>query len=187
MIKKKSINNLSYIKRFEDNLKDYNEDNKTNYTFEDVQNKFIDIRELEKKIDDEKFIPSNCMCGHKIYKEYQIINPENGDTMILGSDCILTYMIKTMQICSKCESRYKFKPNSKNRCKKCQKVKVKCKRCCKIKKVRRSKKKEFINCKKCKKELEEEKNKCKKCNKKINGDKYTYCYNCNIEKKKFNY
>ena len=133
-----------------------------------------------------------CMCGHEIINNYEIINPDTNDSMILGSSCISTYMINTMQICDKCNIRYKFNPNSKNRCRNCKKVKAKCKRCNKIKKVRKSKKKDFINCKKCKKDLEriefENKNKCKNCSKKIDGEKYKYCYKCYINNKlKFKY
>jgi hypothetical protein len=187
------VNNASYIKRFEANLEIYNLNNGSNYTFEDVQNKFIDIRELKKRIDnDNNFIPSECMCDHKIYKEYEIINPDNGDTLILGSSCIETYMIKSLSKCKKCNKRFKFKPNSKNRCNDCKKVKAKCKRCNKIKKVRKIKKKDFLNCKKCIKDLEElklieleNKNKCKNCNKKINGEKYKRCYDCNLFYKNF--
>lgn len=194
------INNKNYIKRFEANLKIYNEENGTNYTFEDVQDKFIDVRELTKKttIEDENYTPMKCMCDHKIYKLFEIINPDNGDTMILGSDCIETYMIKSLSKCKICNKRFKFNPNCKNRCNDCKKIKIKCKRCNKIKKVRKYKKKIFINCKNCKKELEEEKareeekkkyNKyCIDCGK--FSSKYIRCYKCNLNKiniEKYNY
>lgn len=185
------INNSSYIKRFEANLKIYNKDNDTNYTFEDVQNKFIYVRELRKIEDNDNKHEIECMCGHEIINNYKIINPDTNDSMILGSSCISTYMINTMQICDKCNIRYKFNPNSKNRCRNCKKVNAKCKRCNKIKKVRKSKKKYFINCKKCKKDLErleriefENKNKCMICSKKIDGEKYKFCYKHYQEKLK---
>jgi hypothetical protein len=45
----------NYIKRFEENLKKYNEKHKTNYTFKDIQEKFIDAGEI-------KGNKTKCMC-----------------------------------------------------------------------------------------------------------------------------
>jgi hypothetical protein len=188
-----TINNINYINRFEANLKIYNETNDTNYTFEDVQNLFLESRELDCNI-------KHCMCGHKINKKFEIINPDTNDSMILGSNCIETYMIKTMQICKKCDVRYKFNAKSNNRCHNCEKIKIKCKKCNEIKKIKRSKKKDFTYCKKCiKKEAEEKKAKeeekkakeeeekrkeynkyCIDCGK--FSSKYIRCYKCNLNK-----
>jgi len=149
------VNNIKYIKRFEENLEIWNEENDKNYTFEDVQDKFIDIRLLGEKNKENKK-ESKCMCGHKILYEYEITNPDNDDKMILGSDCIETYMFKSMSKCEKCEKRFKFNPNNdSNRCKDCIKVKVKCKRCNEIRKIPKYKKKSYKLCKKCIEEKEE--------------------------------
>lgn len=180
------INDKSYIKRFTSNLKIYNETNNTNYTFEDVQDLFIESRQLDCNI-------KHCMCGHKINKKFEIINPDTNDTMILGSNCIETYMIKTMQICEKCDVRYKFNAKSNNRCNNCEKIKIKCKKCNEMKKIKRSKKKDFIYCKKCvKKEEEEKKAKEEEEKRKQNNkycincgkfsSKYIRCYKCNLNK-----
>ena len=171
---KDNINNKNYIKRFEANLKEWNEENDRDYTFEDVQDKFTHISIA----DDEG--EETCMCGHPIYNIYYIENPENGDRMILGSDCIQTYMIKSLLVCIKCKEYYKFKPNS-NVCKNCTKVKVKCKKCLRIRYVRRSKKKTYDKCKKCKQE--ETKKECRICDKIIKPE-YTYCYSCYKDKGK---
>jgi hypothetical protein len=185
----KNINSLSYIKRFESNLKEWNEENDREYTFEDVQDKFIDVRELKKLPEDNKLINGKCMCGHKISKEYEIINPENGDTLILGCDCIETYMIKSMSICEKCDKRFKFKPNCENRCNDCKKIEIDCDRCEKTFIIPKYRKKTFKNCKKCIEEIEEEnkiiqKNfyiescKCLGCGYIKKDNKYKYCYQC---------
>lgn len=166
----KNINNKKYIERFEKNLREWNEENDRDYTFEDVQDKFIHIS----MYDEENTEESQCMCGHIIHNLYYIENPENEDRMILGSDCIQTYMIKSLSICTKCKCQYKFNPNS-NVCKDCTKVKVKCKKCQRIRYVRRSKKKLYDKCKKCKEE--ETKKQCKLCDKVIKPE-YTYCYSC---------
>ena len=115
-----TINNINYIKRFEKNLQIYNEENGTNYTFEDIQDKFIEVREIITDANDDNM---KCMCDHPIHRLYEILNPDNGDTLILGSDCIKTYMIKSLSICNKCDKRFKFKPNCKNICNDCKKIK----------------------------------------------------------------
>lgn len=196
----KNINNKKYIERFEENLKEWNRDNDRNYTFEDVQDKFIDVREIgnQKK---SRCKNSHCMCGHSIINEYEIVNPENDDTMILGSDCIETYMIKSMSVCRVCDERFKFKPNCNNKCDGCKKIKIKCKKCGEIKNVRKSKKKLFVNCRKCIngeildkqrcpvckiknkngvlcKLCYEDKCKCKICGYMKKDTKYDQCYRC---------
>lgn len=172
------VNNIAYIKRFEDSLKEYNEDNKTNYTFEDIQNLFTFNKSIKILNDDE--IDRKCMCKHNIRILCEIENPETGDIMILGKDCIQTYMIKTFTKCKECKTKYKF--NGKDRCKECRrKITIKCNKCNEKIKMRRYKTNNFINCDKC---IEDIKNKCIKCNKKIDGTKYKYCYKCKIDNQK---
>jgi hypothetical protein len=162
-----------YIKRWEENLKIYNKEHNTNYTFKDIQQKFIDAGEVD-------HIEDKCMCGQSIIKNFIIENSETNDSMIVGSVCIKKYIPNAQTKCKGCKIKFKFDGN--NRCKKCRrKISVKCNECNEIFKIRRYKTKKFIKCKKC---IEEEKNKCKKCNKKIDGDKYKYCYICNMDIKK---
>lgn len=187
----KDVNNQAYIKRFESYLEEWNEENNRDYTFEDVQDKFIDIRELIKSSKEQKLVNGRCMCGHKISREYEIINPENGDTLILGCDCIETYMIKSMSKCEKCDKRFKFKPDCGNRCKDCKKIEIDCNRCNKTFIIPKYRKKDFKYCKKCIKEkeeeqkelerkLEENKCKCSMCGYMKKDSKYKYCYKCFI-------
>jgi hypothetical protein len=161
--------NKSYLKRFEENLKIYNEEHKTNYTFEDVQEKFIDAGEVNKN-------KIKCMCDHDIKKNFEIKNEETGHTMIVGSICIKKYIPKAMSKCKECKLKFKF--NGKKYCRICRrKISIKCNKCYKIYKIRRYKTKKNIKCKDC---VEDEKNRCKRCNRMIDGNKYEYCYNCNI-------
>lgn len=118
-----NINDEKYIERFNENLKIYNEKHKTNYTFQDIQNKFIDCKSSPEKQNDF------CMCGHPIKECYEIINPETNHTMILGSSCINTYMINSYMHCIDCHKRYKLINNKTRYCRDCKPVSKKCKEC----------------------------------------------------------
>lgn len=118
-----NINNEKYIERFNENLKIYNDKNNTNYTFEDVQNKFIDCKATPERYNDI------CMCGHHIKECYQIINPETNHSMILGSSCINTYMINSTIKCIDCNKKYRMINNKTKYCKDCKPIKKQCKEC----------------------------------------------------------
>jgi hypothetical protein len=144
------INNQRYINRFNQNLKDYNNIHKTSYTFEDVQDKFIDCRQAYESKDEKKDrIQSQCMCGHPIQNEFEIINPETGDKMVLGSDCINTYMIKTQCICSDCKKRFAIFNDCDNLCKNCQITTKKCQECKEYCYIKKSEKATFKKCDSC--------------------------------------
>jgi len=115
-----SINNKAYIVRFECNLSRYNIIHNTAYTFIDVQNKFIDIRMICTKYTNNR-MTTTCMCGHSIKNIYEIINPATNDIMIVGSDCIKTYMINASLICIDCNNKFKFSVYNTT-CKKCTKA-----------------------------------------------------------------
>jgi len=148
----KHINNAQYIKRFEKNLNEYNNKNGTSYTFKDVQDKFISVNEVKKEKDDDnnKKKVTHCMCGHAINNEYEIINPETGDMMILGSDCITTYMLSSYCNCQDCGENFKIYNNCQNLCKNCKITTKKCKNCKKSIQIKNKDKKNFKLCNNCK-------------------------------------
>ena len=152
-ITEKQINNTQYIKRFEKNLEEYNTKNGTTYTFKDVQDKFIVVSEVKKENNDDdnkKKKVSKCMCGHVIHNEYEIINPETGDIMILGSDCITTYMISSYCICVDCGEDFKIYNNCNNLCKNCKIITKKCNKCKIAMQIKNKDKKDFKTCNTCK-------------------------------------
>jgi len=116
------MNNQAYIDRFNKKLTAYNTNHGTTYTFKDIQAKFIDVRLIDiTNININDSLVTSCMCGHKISRPYNIINPETNETMALGSDCIETYMLNSHQICEICDTRFKFKANTII-CKDCKKT-----------------------------------------------------------------
>jgi len=129
-----NINNGKYIERFNENLKIYNDKNNTNYTFEDVQNKFVDCKATPERYNDV------CMCGHSIKECYQIINPETNHSMILGSSCINTYMINSFVSCCSCGIKYKMINNKSQYCKDCRPINKACKECKILMKIKKQQK-----------------------------------------------
>ena len=118
-----NINSDKYIKRFTENLAIYNNTNNTNYTFEDVQNLFVDCKQSGE-------IGNNyCMCVHVINESYEIDNPNTNHKMILGSSCINTYLINTTIKCIECNKKFKMISNKSKYCNDCKPVNKKCKEC----------------------------------------------------------
>jgi hypothetical protein len=132
-----NINSDKYIKRFNENLAIYNNTNNTNYTFEDVQNLFVDCKQLPEIGNDY------CMCGHIIKECYEIVNPNTNHKMILGSSCINTYMINSSMKCIDCNKRFKMITKSKY-CNDCKPIKKSCRDCKQIMTIKKSQK-EYIN------------------------------------------
>jgi len=147
-----NINSDKYIKRFNENLAIYNNTNNTNYTFEDVQNLFVDCKQLP------EFGNDYCMCGHIIKECYEIVNPNTNHKMILGSSCINTYMINTTIKCIECNKKFKM-INKTKYCNDCKPVKKTCKECKQIMTIKKSQKEYIDNCYNC--ILEYEKNRRK--------------------------
>jgi hypothetical protein len=137
-----NINSDKYIKRFNENLTIYNNTNNTNYTFEDVQNLFIDCNQLPEIGNDY------CMCGHIIKESYEIVNPETNHKMILGSSCINTYMINTTIKCIECNKKFKMINKSKY-CNDCKPINKKCGECKQSMQVKKSQKEYIDNCYNC--------------------------------------
>ena len=147
-----NINSDKYIKRFNENLTIYNNTNNTNYTFEDVQNLFVDCKQSGE-------IGNNyCMCGHIIKESYEIVNPETNHKMILGSSCINTYMINTTIKCIECNKKFKIINKSKY-CNDCKLVKKTCRECKQSMQVKKSQRNNIDTCITC--ILEYEKNRRK--------------------------
>jgi len=149
------INNTYYVQKFNENLKQYNLINNTNYTFEDVQRLFIDCRTLPEKYSSKCSI--HCMCGHPIKEGYEIINPATNHKMILGSSCIETYMINSRIICD-CGNSYKVINNKIKKCSNCRLINKSCSICkCKIQ-IKKSQKDIIDTCYKCIIEYEQRRN-----------------------------
>ena len=137
-----NINSDKYIKRFNENLQIYNNTNNTNYTFEDVQNLFVDCKQLPEIGNDY------CMCGHVIKECYEIVNPNTNHKMILGSSCINTYLINTFISC--CDCGKKFKMINKSRyCNDCKPIKKNCKECKQIMTIKKSQRNNIDTCYNC--------------------------------------
>ena len=150
-----NINSDKYIKRFNENLAIYNNTNNTNYTFEDVQNLFVDCKQLPEIGNDY------CMCGHIIKECYEIVNPNTNHKMILGSSCINTYMINSSMKCIECNKKFKMINKSKY-CNDCKLVKKTCRECKQIMTIKKSQRNDINTCYNC--ILEYEKNR-----RKLNG------------------
>jgi len=144
-----NINSDKYIKRFNENLAIYNNTNNTNYTFEDIQNLFVDCKQLP------EFGNDYCMCGHIIKECYEIVNPNTNHKMILGSSCINTYMINTTIKCIECNKKFKM-INKTKYCNDCKPVKKTCKKCKQIMTIKKSQRNDINTCYNC--ILEYEKN-----------------------------
>lgn len=131
-------------------------------------------------------ITSRCVCGHKIVKNYYIVNPEKTNYLIIGSECINNFTDissrKINRTCKRCNITHHSRKNEL--CKDCRKNRY-CKKCDnKLKKGQRGKycseRCEFPE-KYCKcgnpKKLYKDKlmRQCFECYKKDNPDKYCEC------------
>jgi len=137
-----NINSDKYIKRFNENLAIYNNTNNTNYTFEDIQNLFVDCKQLP------EFGNDYCMCGHIIKECYEIVNPNTNHKMILGSSCINTYMINTTIKCIECNKKFKM-INKTKYCNDCKPVKKCCVNCKQIMTIKKSQRNDINTCYNC--------------------------------------
>jgi len=190
-------NNEAYIRRFTENLDVWNAEHGRAYKFEDIQNKFLDIRMVAKALENTGEYATKCMCGHHIKNNYEIINPENSDIIILGSDCIDTYMIKSLLICNSCDERFKFKASANGICPKCKLVSRKCVKCGQREMVKKSA--NFVHCNACIRNIAEENERTERINAQLRASmeaennarrcrdcgkfskQYIRCYNCNLK------